>query len=203
MTTAATRELPLRQRTPDSWAERALADPLKLLNDHAHLEKKAATNALDLLPRWPQREPPRRWVRVMTSVARDEVSHLATVVKRLEARGGAMSRAHTSSYARKLHELVRLGKGPDELVDRVLISALIEARSCERFEILSRMCKDEDLAKLYRSLWSSEHGHYHVFVEVAGMVKGEEQARERFADLLDREAEIIKLQPSGPSIHSW
>src|SRR3954454_9878136 len=129
-------ELPLRDQTPPDWAREVLARPLELLNDHAHLEKKAAANALERLNRWPQPRPPENWVAAMTAVARDEVEHLAVVTRLLARRGGKLTRQHANPYASELHKLVRRGTGPGELVDRLMISALIEARSCERFELL-------------------------------------------------------------------
>ncbi len=140
-----TADLPLRYRTPDAWARAALADPLALLNDHAHLEKKAAANALELLNRWPEPEPPEYWVEKMTAIARDEVDHLATVTRMLARRGGQLTKFHRNPYANELRSLVRTGRNPDELIDRLMVSALIEARSCERFEVLARCCEDADL----------------------------------------------------------
>src|SRR6201996_6026966 len=127
--------LPLRYQTPESWATAALSRPLELLNDHAHLEKKAATNALELLNRWPEPNPPENWVAAMTAIARDEVEHLATVSRLLARRGGRLPKPHATPYASELHKLVRKGRGSEELVDRLMISALIEARSCERFKL--------------------------------------------------------------------
>src|SRR5688572_23350026 len=119
-------ELPLKYQTPAEWAEGVLGQPLELLNDHAHLEKKAAGNALELLNRWPEPNPPENWVAAMTAVARDEVEHLAVVCRILARRGGRLSRQHRNEYANQLRGLVRKGTGPDELVDRLMISALIE-----------------------------------------------------------------------------
>src|SRR5947199_1447518 len=123
-------ELPLRYVTPARWAAEALTQPLELLNDHAHLEKKAAANALELLNRWPEPSPPENWVAAMTAVSRDEVEHLAVVCRLLARRGGRLTRSHANPYASELHKLVRRGKGTEELVDRLMISSLIEARSC-------------------------------------------------------------------------
>src|SRR5438874_4257741 len=145
-------ELPLRYQTPSSWATAALARPLELLNDHAHLEKKAASNALELLNRWPEPNPPENWVAAMTAIARDEVEHLAVVSRLLARRGGRLTRQHGNPYAAGLHKLVRRGTGPGELIDRLMISALIEARSCERFNLLADACEDRELAKLYQGL---------------------------------------------------
>src|SRR3954470_3533729 len=152
----AEEDLPLRYRTPDAWATAVLSRPLELLNDHAHLEKKAATNALELLNRWPEPNPPENWVAAMTAVARDEVEHLAIVSRLLARRGGRLTRQHSNPYASELHKLVRKGQGPAELIDRLMIFALIEARSCERFNLLASICKDQELARLYQGLWASE-----------------------------------------------
>jgi tRNA-(ms[2]io[6]A)-hydroxylase len=200
---AAAIDLPLRVATPDGWARQALARPLALLNDHAHLERKAATNALELLHRWPEPNPPENWVRAMTAIARDEVEHLAVVCKILARRGGRLTKSHHNAYASALRDLVRAGRGPEELLDRLIVAALIEARSCERFEILSRVCPDPELAKLYRELWSSEHGHYLVFLDLAGGVADAAAVAARWEQMLDSEATIIRRQPPGPRMHTW
>src|SRR5438270_13765469 len=119
-------ELPLRYLTPADWAAAVLGDPLALLNDHAHLEKKAASNALELLNRWPEPRPPENWVAAMTAVARDEVEHLAVVSRLLARRGGKLTKQHANPYASALHGLVRRGRGSEGLVDRLMISSLIE-----------------------------------------------------------------------------
>lgn len=195
-------ELPLRYQTTPAWSADAMRDPLALLNDHAHLEKKAASNALELLSRWPGPLPPDSWTAAMTSIARDEVEHLALVTKILSRRGGRLSRTHHNAYAAALRKLVRLGTGPDELVDRLLISALIEARSCERFALLAEGCADVELAKLYKGLWSSEAGHYRVFLGLAQDMPEARQVDQRWSDMLDAEAAIIAEQTPGSRMHS-
>lgn len=194
-------KLPLRYHTPAAWTGQALADPLALLNDHAHLEKKAATNALELLHRWPEPNPPENWVAAMTAVARDEVEHLAVVCRMLARRNGRLTKSHANHYAAALHGLVRKG-GTGELVDRLLVSSLIEARSCERFLLLAGECKDGELARLYRGLWASEHGHYLSFLQLAQQVEDAERVRKRWAEMLDTEAGIIQVQTPGPRMHS-
>ena len=198
-------KLPLRYTTPPTWAVGVLAEPLALLNDHAHLEKKAAGNALELLNRWPEPNPPENWVTAMTAVARDEVDHLAVVTRLLARRGGRLARSHANPYAAQLHKLVRRGKGTDELVDRLMISSLIEARSCERFKLLGEAVADShdaELGKLYRNLWASEHGHYLSFIQLAEQVQPERQVAERWDQVLDAEAALIQRQPPGPRMHS-
>lgn len=200
-------QLPLRSSTPSTWAAGVLSDPLALLNDHAWLEKKAASNALELLNRWPEPTPPENWVRQMTAIARDEVEHLAVVVRLLARRGGKLTRSHSSRYAGDLRKLVRLGHGLSELVDRLMVSALIEARSCERFEVLARAADDRELSSLYGELYASEAGHYEVFISLARALPGvgAADAREvdaRWDEMLDAEASIMASQPPGRGIHS-
>lgn len=194
--------LPLLWSTPVAWTQQVLADPLALLNDHAHLEKKAATNALELLNRWPEPAPPENWVKVMTAVARDEVEHLAVVVRILARRGGELTRTHRSPYASELRELVRLGEGPSELIDRLMVSALIEARSCERFTLLAQHNDDKELAQLYESLYASEAGHYQLFIGMAREVPLAKGIDDRWQTMLEEESAIIQRQPIGPCIQS-
>jgi tRNA-(ms[2]io[6]A)-hydroxylase len=196
-------ELPLKFVTPSDWTSMVLAKPLDLLNDHAHLEKKAATNALELLNRWPESSPPEKWVAAVTAVARDEVEHLATVSRLLARRGGRLTKSHSNPYANALHALVRKGRGTEELVDRLMISSLIEARSCERFKLLADATQaDAELRKLYRALWTSEHGHYLSFLQLAEELLPNEQISKRWSQMLDAEAKIIQSQLPGPRMHS-
>lgn len=199
-------DLPLTYATPPEWATGVLARPLELLNDHAHLEKKAAANALELLNRWPEPTPPENWVAAMTAVARDEVEHLAVVSRLLARRGGRLTKQHSNPYAADLRRLVRMGDGKGELVDRLLVSSLIEARSCERFKLLADACEqagdDRELTKLYRGLWASEHGHYLSFLQLAEQIEPRDVVARRWAQMLKAEAEIAKRQPPGPRMHS-
>jgi tRNA-(ms[2]io[6]A)-hydroxylase len=197
-------ELPLLSRTPDGWAEEALRDPLALLSDHAHLEKKAAANALELLNRWPEPSRPEDWTQTLAAVADDEASHLNGVIRLLTERGGRLERSHRNDYARRLRQQVRKGRGHEELLDRLLVSALIELRSCERFEILARHCEDRDpaLARFYRRLWSSEFGHYRVFLRLAECAVPPLEVEARWREMLQIEADTIAAQPPGPRMHS-
>ncbi|MFQ5463369.1 MAG: tRNA-(ms[2]io[6]A)-hydroxylase [Phycisphaerae bacterium] len=206
MSTALPQQLPFSIWTPPRWAEYVLKQPLALLNDHAWLEKKAASNALELLNRWPELCPPENWVQQMTAIARDEVEHLGIVVRLLARRGGELAKSHSSPYAADLRKLVRSGHGPLEVLDRLLVSALIEARSCERFFVLAKRSDDRELAKLYHGLYASEAGHYRVFLGLAkglpddcGVQAGDVDVR--WEELLQREGEIVLRQPIGPTMH--
>jgi tRNA-(ms[2]io[6]A)-hydroxylase len=197
--------LPLRCYTPIDWAEHALQDIPALLSDHAHLEKKATTNALGLLHRWPEHFPDRSsyWTKVLAEIAKDEILHLNLVLQHLDRMGAVFTRSHENSYAGDLRMLERHGSHPSDLIDRLLICSLIEARSCERFCLLAHSTEDVSLRKLYSGLWSSEHNHYLVFLELAAIVCSETEVKERWSEMLDGEAEIIQRQSAGPRIHSW
>jgi tRNA-(ms[2]io[6]A)-hydroxylase len=190
-----------------------LERPVELLEDHAHLERKAATNAFDLMLRWPHAavlsEAPEgerayaiAWAESMSRIARDETEHLATVLRELSLHGGSLGRVHRNPYAASLRALVRSGGGTSELVDRLLVSALIEARSCERFGVLAATCEDARLARLYGRLEESERGHHRVFLDLALGLPGARAVRERWERLLESEAAILREQPPGPRLHS-
>jgi tRNA 2-(methylsulfanyl)-N6-isopentenyladenosine37 hydroxylase len=201
-------ELPLRSTTDDAWAERALADLHALLNDHAHLEKKAAVNALELLNQWPDPEPPEFWVEKMSAIARDEVEHLAIVTRLLARRGGRLTKQHRNPYAIGLRENVRRGEGQHETMDRLMVSALIEARSCERFAVLSRLAPDAELRRIYSGLWASEKGHYLTFIDLARRLpafagrRGGGEVERRWEHWLEHEAAVLAAQTPGPRMHS-
>jgi len=192
--------LPLHSRTPLAWGRAVLADPISLLIDHAFLEKKAATNAMELLTRWPN-DWNEGWVETMTAVARDEAAHLAQVVRLLGRRGGRLDRFHKNPYANSLRLLVRKGQ-PAEILDRLLVASLIELRSCERFAVLAAASADSDLADFYRALWASELGHYKVFLKLAGDIADVAAVQARWQQMLAAEARILAGQAAGPRIHS-
>jgi tRNA 2-(methylsulfanyl)-N6-isopentenyladenosine37 hydroxylase len=193
-------ELPLHSRTPIEWGHRVLADLLSLLADHVFLEKKAANNAMELMTRWPSDWVP-GWVETMTAIARDEAAHLAQVTRILIRRGGRLDRIHKNPYANSLRLLVRKGE-PFEILDRLFVSALIEARSCERFAVLAAASEDAELAAFYHALCSSELGHYKVFLKLARKIADGAIVESRWQEMLAAEAQILSQQPKGPAIHS-
>jgi tRNA-(ms[2]io[6]A)-hydroxylase len=193
---------PLKWRTPERWAAQALMDPLTLLSDHAYLERKAASNALELLNRWPEPGCPVEWVHRIAGIARDEALHLDQVLRHLTKRGGKLLRLHRSLYAMDLRGLVRMGRGKEEIVDRLLVTALLEARSCERFRLLAKHCEDRELATFYRRLGITEARHFEDFVALAKETLPEDIVEKRWQDLLLAEAKIIQCQPVAIGIHS-
>jgi tRNA-(ms[2]io[6]A)-hydroxylase len=196
------KSLPLRYQTPHEWAEQVLQEPLALLSDQAYLEKKAANNALEFMNLWPTAEAPTHWLSSVSTIAQDETAHLRMVLRLLEKRGGELERSHKNQYALDLRQCIRKGKGQQDLADRLLVSALIEARSCERFERLVEAGTDAELSKFYAGLIESENGHYRLFVDMAKKVLPAKEVEIRWDRLLDMEAQIIRSQPPGPRIHS-
>jgi tRNA-(ms[2]io[6]A)-hydroxylase len=197
-----TTSIPLRTRTPLNWAQFVLQNPLALLSDQVYLEKKAANNALEFLNLWPGPKAPLHWLSSIASISRDETLHMQMALKLLEKKGGELEHVHKNPYAFDLRTLVRRGKGQQDLADRLLVSALIEARSCERFVCLSEASEDAELARFYKGLVSSENGHYKMFVDMAKKVLKPKDVETRWEKLLDEEAKIIDKQPVGYKIHS-
>ena len=198
--TVESESLPLLSATPLEWGRFVLTEPRTLLIDHAFLEKKAATNALELLTRWPD-DWLDGWVDAMTAVARDEVTHLAQVTRLLQSRGGRLDRYHKNPYANALRQLVRKGE-PTELLDRLLVASLIEVRSCERFSVLAATSEDTELAVFYRALFVSERGHYRLFLNLARKFTRDTELEDRWQQMLRCEASILEQQEPGPRIHS-
>lgn len=186
----------LRWRTPGRWAAEVLADPLGLLADHAHLERAAAANALALVRNFPDDVEPDRWVGRLAGVARDEIEHLAEVNRQLARRGGRLPRGHHNPYAQGLRREVASGTA-DELCDRLYVSALIELRSYERFQLLA--CAGHELSPLYAELEASEAGHYRLFLQMARSAGG---SVERWGRWLDVEADLARRQEPGSRIHA-
>jgi tRNA-(ms[2]io[6]A)-hydroxylase len=112
-----------------------------------------------------------------------------------------MERVHKNPYANALRQLVRKGES-GEVLDRLFVSALIEARSCERFGVLAEATEDAELAKFYHALYASELGHYKVFLKLADKVAGKAHSAHRWDEMLAAEAEILAQQEPGPRIHS-
>src|SRR5262249_27223962 len=147
---------------------------------------------------------PEDWTQTLAAIASDEAAHLSAVVRLLTKRGGRLERTHRNDYAHRLRFHVRRGYGDEELLDRLLVSALIELRSCGRFDLLARYCRGRDpvFARFYHRLGSSELGHYTVFLRLAGSTGSPPAVEARWRVMLSIEADVIAAQPPGPRIHS-
>ncbi|MDR5865638.1 MiaE family protein [Halomonas koreensis] len=182
--------------TPDAWVEAALANPELLLIDHAQCEKKAASTAMSLLYRYVDRP---LLMTKMSQLAREELLHFEQVVKLMEARGIVYRHLSASRYAEGLRRHLR-GEEPWRLVDILIIGALIEARSCERFARLIPHLDDE-LAKFYRGLVKSEGRHYEDYLMLARQA-APAAIEDRVAFFAEREAELIRMPDTVFRFHS-
>jgi tRNA-(ms[2]io[6]A)-hydroxylase len=194
----------LTHPTDPRWARIALADLDVALADHAHCEMKAASNAMSLATRWPASTAV---ARALTAVAEEELRHFREVLAVLEQRGIALGRPETDAYAADLRRAAQLSsdKTPrGSLADRLLVGALIEARSCERFRLLADafLERADPLAAFYEGLFACEARHYTTMVDLATEVRGDEAPiRERLATLAHVEGEIASRLGVRPTIH--
>jgi tRNA-(ms[2]io[6]A)-hydroxylase len=182
--------------TNPKWLEVALADFDRVLVDHAHCEKKAAASAMSLVAAYPDRE---RLVRRLSALAIEELRHFRAVHLRLRRRGLTLGRDFGDPYAQALMRLVRPGRG--RLTDRLLVGALIEARSRERIQLLADSLDDSELAAFYRSLAEAEGRHADLFGELARHYDDQGEAETRLATLVAAEEEILKQLPIEPRMH--
>lgn len=190
--------LHLHAPTPDRWFEQVESQLEALLLDHAHCEKKAAGTALNLIFAYVDNTD---FVRALKEIVVEELDHFQQVLDLLAARGMTFRRLTPSSYGARLAELVRKQE-PGKAVDRCLIAALIEARSCERFAILRDRLADRELAAFYGSLFESEARHHATYVEFAKLFACADEVERRLEELAEREAAIIHEGDPFPRVHS-
>jgi tRNA-(ms[2]io[6]A)-hydroxylase len=188
--------LKLASETPRAWTQRALAHLDEILLDHAHCEKKAAGNALALLFQYPDRAS---FQAPLAALAREELSHFEAMLALLSERGIGFGRQRASAYAGRLRSAVS-AKEPARLLDTLLCSALIEARSCERLGLLADALPDPALARFYASLRAAEARHHGLYVELACEVAPRATVAARLAELAGHEAQILAAA-NEPRLH--
>ena len=182
--------LGLELPTDPRWVNIAEKNIEDILVDHAYCEQKAASSCISLIIQFPEKE---RLVEVLTPVVAEEWTHFERVIEHLKKRGFALGRARKDEYVMWLNDVMKKGGSRDEqLVERLLMNALIEARSCERFKLLWKNVEDEELQKFYYDLMVSEAGHYHNFLELAKLYLNETSVEQRWKEFLSMEAEIVK-----------
>src|SRR5437016_12460800 len=190
--------LSLASTTGRSWVERACAHLDEILLDHANCEKKAASTAVSLLFKYAER---RELLVTLSQLAREELGHFEQVLAQLAAHGVAFRHQVPSPYAGQLMKAVR-AREPERLVDTLLCSALIEARSCERMRLLAGALDDPALAALYRGLLAAEARHHQTYVDLATRVAPETQVRARLRALAAREASVLAAAPPLARLHT-
>jgi tRNA 2-(methylsulfanyl)-N6-isopentenyladenosine37 hydroxylase len=191
--------LGLQFETETSWAEIAKANLQQILTDHAFLEQKAASNAVSIIINYSEET---ELVKEMSNIAIEEMQHFKMVHLLMVKRGMVLGREQKNDYAIRLQKFFNKTKDrTNALVQRLLIAALIEARSCERFKVFSENMEDEELQKFYKNLMISEAGHYTTFLQFARKYQDRAIVDEKWNALLAFEAELMKERGNLAKIH--
>jgi tRNA-(ms[2]io[6]A)-hydroxylase len=187
----------LKFQTDPAWLVNAVAHFDEVLIDHAHCEKKAAANALSLLQAYPEVAGlPAH----MARLAREEASHLARVLQIMEARGLQLGKDAGDPYAKGLQGLLR-NPSKERQLDRLLVAGIIEARSCERLELLAQGLSDAAMKRFYAELAQSEDGHHKLFVRLAEQVAAPDVVAARLDELLVAEGALVARLPIRSAVH--
>lgn len=201
MSTARSKfKLGLELPTDPRWVNLAEISLEYILTDHAYCEQKAATSCISLIQHYPDHD---RLVDEVSPIVTEEWGHFRLVIQEMRKRGYQLGHQRKDLYVNKLMEFQDRGGGKDKaLIERLLTFALIEARSCERFRLLSLHLEDQELGKFYHQFMVSEAGHYKMFLALAKYYGDEEKVTKRWNEYLAYEAEMLKtMTPSGSRMH--
>lgn len=195
-----TTKLGLQLPTDPRWVNLAEIDLSEILTDHAFCEQKAATSCISLIQAYPERT---ELVEAVAPIVTEEWGHFRMVLAELKKRGMSLGRQRKDVYVNQLLGFQVKGAPREQaLLDRLLICAMIEARSCERFRLLSLYCAEEELRGWYHKFMVSEAGHYRMFLDLATLYFGKEPTLTRWRECLEFEAEIMQnLSPRGDRMH--
>nr|WP_314494812.1 tRNA-(ms[2]io[6]A)-hydroxylase [uncultured Chryseobacterium sp.] len=189
----------LKLPTDPRWANIAEDNIQEILTDHAWCEQKAATNAIGLITMLPERPD---IVTELLAIAQEELEHFGQVLEIIKKRGYTFGRTRKDDYVNELVNFIQKGGHRDTMiVDKMLFAAMIEARSCERFKVLTENIKDEELKTFYKELMISEANHYTTFIGFARQLGDLETVNKRWEEWLEYEAEIIKSYGNKETIH--
>ncbi|MGD1873510.1 MAG: tRNA-(ms[2]io[6]A)-hydroxylase [Mastigocoleus sp.] len=188
----------LQRETSSDWVEQAISNLDIVLLDHSNCERKAASNAISFMFRYPSST---KMVKELTKIAREELEHFEQVNEWLERRGIPLGPLPPPPYGAGLKSQVR-PKEPDRLLDSLLVSGLIEARSHERLGLLAANCPEPELAEFYRSLMASEARHYGVYWVLADTYYERDVFMKRLDELAFVESELLSTLHPEPRVHS-
>lgn len=194
------RVLGLELPTDPRWVNMAEISLEEILTDHAYCELKAATQCISLISTYPDRV---ELVKEVAPIVTEEWGHFRAVLKEMEKRNLPLGRQRKDQYVNELINFQIKGGGPEQrLLEKLITFALIEARSCERFRLLSLHISDDNLKSFYHGFMVSEAGHYKMFLSLAKLYCGEEKALNRWDEFLEFEAQLMKRLPTrGDRMH--
>lgn len=191
--------LGLKLPTDPRWVNIVEKNIEEILTDHAYCEQKAASTAISLIVSFPEYTD---LVVAMTELVNEEMSHFKMVYDKIIERGWILGRDRKDDYVIQLHKFFpKGGSRTIQLVHRLLYAALIEARSCERFRLLSEALEDKSLAQFYRKLMISEANHYTMFLGFARQYGVKKEVDKKWEELLKYEADIMKALGKKETIH--
>ncbi|MBL0139813.1 MAG: tRNA-(ms[2]io[6]A)-hydroxylase [Bacteroidetes bacterium] len=191
--------LGLKLPTDPRWVNIVETNISEILTDHAYCEQKAATNAINIVIQFPEYPD---LVDALLELAREELQHFQQVHKKIIERGYSLGKERRDEYVFELNNFIRKGHTKNiVLVDKLLFSALVEARSCERFKVLSDNINDPDLKEFYRDLMISEANHYTLFLGFAKKYADGVDVDQRWKEYLEYEAGIIAKYGKKETIH--
>lgn len=192
--------LKLQLPTDPLWVKNIVESNIEeILTDHAFCEQKAASNAITLIVQNPNLTD---LVQQMALLVQEEMDHFKRVHDIIIARGYVLGKERKDNYVNELMKyIIRGGSRQDQLVDRLLFSAMIEARSCERFKVMSEHINDQELSEFYYELMVSEAGHYTMFINLAKKYAGDIDVDKRWKEFLAFEATVIRNYGKSETIH--
>jgi tRNA-(ms[2]io[6]A)-hydroxylase len=192
--------LKLELPTDPTWVKNVVESNIEeLLIDHAYCEQKAATNAITLIVQNPNLSD---LVQQMVALVQEEMDHFRRVHEIILARGFVLGRERRDDYVNELRKFIIVGGGREtQLIDRLLLSAMIEARSCERFKVLSENIDDKQLSEFYHELMISEATHYTMFINLAKKHAVTIDVNKRWKEFLTFEAQVVKNYGKSETIH--
>ncbi|MGZ3753077.1 MAG: tRNA isopentenyl-2-thiomethyl-A-37 hydroxylase MiaE [Mucilaginibacter sp.] len=192
--------LKLQLPTDPLWVKNVVESNIEeILTDHAFCEQKAASNAITLIVQNPNLSD---LVQEMTALVQEEMDHFRRVHEIILERGFVLGRERKDNYVNELRKFIIIGGSrADQLVDRLLFSAMIEARSCERFKVMSENINDQQLSEFYHELMISEAAHYSMFIRLAKKYCDGIDVDKRWKEYLDYEAQVIQNYGKSETIH--
>lgn len=192
--------LKLKLPTDPKWVKNVVESNIEeILTDHAFCEQKAASNAITLIVQNPELSD---LVQEMSALVQEEMDHFKRVHDIILERGFVLGRERKDDYVNELLKFLKKGGSrKEQLIDRLLFAAMIEARSCERFKVLSEHINDKQLADFYYELMISEAAHYTTFIKLAKKYAGDIDVDERWQGFLDYEAQVIQNYGKKETIH--
>lgn len=193
-------KLGLNLPTDPRWVDLAEMSLEEILTDHAYCEQKAATSCISLIQKFPEYE---RLVEEVAPIVTEEWGHFRLVIAEMKKRGFKLGFQRKDLYVQELRKFQRGGGGiNDQLLERLLTFALIEARSCERFRLLSLYISEDELKDFYHHFMVSEAGHYKMFLNLAKHYCGEDKTMKRWQEYLAYEADMLsRMDPKGDRMH--